>query len=224
MRERGNRIKCAANLRSIGQAIAGYMSDHGQKYPRSVTTPFGCMSYVYGTGNNGILLGDDQSAAYYLLIRKGLSPSVFLCPNTEDVADPLAVPGSTKRLNFTSTDNMSFGFAPPYGLYHVNQAGYRLGPGMSPQLPLGGDRHSGEAYPAELKPSSEESEQRKANSPNHKQEGQNVLFADGHVSWCGTVFAGINQDDIYRNTKGEFDMPPQHKNDAVLTPTRAKTW
>jgi prepilin-type processing-associated H-X9-DG protein len=39
--------------------------------------------------------------------------------------------------------------------------------------------------------------QRLANSQNHGREGQNVLFADGHVEFLRTVFVGINQNNIY---------------------------
>jgi prepilin-type N-terminal cleavage/methylation domain-containing protein len=38
---------------------------------------------------------------------------------------------------------------------------------------------------------------KKANSPNHQQEGQNVLFADAHVSFETQPNVGIEQDNIY---------------------------
>ncbi len=39
--------------------------------------------------------------------------------------------------------------------------------------------------------------QRMANSRNHLKKGQNVLYADGHVTFVTTAFAGYNNDNIY---------------------------
>ena len=41
------------------------------------------------------------------------------------------------------------------------------------------------------------SEQAYMNSNNHKRQGQNVLFSDGHVDFATTVFVGINKNHIY---------------------------
>jgi len=46
-------------------------------------------------------------------------------------------------------------------------------------------------------PTDTQSLQRKANSRNHRKEGQNVLYTDGHVAWAKTAFAGYNNDNIY---------------------------
>jgi hypothetical protein len=38
-----------------------------------------------------------------------------------------------------------------------------------------------------------------ANSPNHGGRGQNILFIGGHVRFCTSRFAGLNNDDIFLN-------------------------
>ncbi len=40
------------------------------------------------------------------------------------------------------------------------------------------------------------------NSINHGGQGQNVLFADGHVAFCANPFVGFNKDHIYQNNAG----------------------
>ena len=35
------------------------------------------------------------------------------------------------------------------------------------------------------------------NAVNHEQDGQNVLFNDGHVDWSSTPFAGANKDNVF---------------------------
>lgn len=40
-----------------------------------------------------------------------------------------------------------------------------------------------------------------ANSPNHKFQGQNVLFADGHVSWSDHPYVGVRWDNIWTQHK-----------------------
>jgi prepilin-type processing-associated H-X9-DG protein len=40
---------------------------------------------------------------------------------------------------------------------------------------------------------------RNANSRNHKQEGQNVCYLDGHAKWANTPKAGVDEDSIWSN-------------------------
>jgi prepilin-type processing-associated H-X9-DG protein len=49
----------------------------------------------------------------------------------------------------------------------------------------------------------------KGNSNNHDKAGQNVLYADGHVSFQPTPFCGLGNDNIYTALVPE-DKPPAH--------------
>jgi prepilin-type processing-associated H-X9-DG protein len=69
------------------------------------------------------------------------------------------------------------------------------------------------------------------NSTNHDQDGQNVLFADGHVDFDNNPFVGIQKDCIYTqsditgtSTSGTGSTTsvvasPSSANDSVLLPT-----
>src|SRR2546423_15209979 len=62
-------------------------------------------------------------------------------------------------------------------------------------------------------------QQRRANSENHEKEGQNVLYADGHVTYQLTVFCGIDGDNIYANKIGKVNASPVDRTDNVLLPS-----
>jgi prepilin-type processing-associated H-X9-DG protein len=57
-----------------------------------------------------------------------------------------------------------------------------------------------------------------ANTLNHEQDGQNVLFGDGHVEYCNTPFVGIEKDNIYTSKTGGIAESPADKDDSVLLP------
>jgi prepilin-type processing-associated H-X9-DG protein len=57
-REEASRVKCASNLRQIGQALQLYASDHGGHYPDDLLT---------------------------LLINEDLTPGNFICPSSNDM-------------------------------------------------------------------------------------------------------------------------------------------
>ena len=69
----------------------------------------------------------------------------------------------------------------------------------------------------------------KANSFNHQQEGQNVLFGDGHVEWLSDPFCGTQHDNIYtaggpeikadERTKAVITASPVSGTDSILLPT-----
>jgi hypothetical protein len=74
-----------------------------------------------------------------------------------------------------------------------------LNPGSSAVL------QTGQLDPTKVTPSSTNIQLMGANSPNHRQQGQNVLYGDFHVEWMPSCFAGCThtagtatwQDNIY---------------------------
>ena len=65
-----------------------------------------------------------------------------------------------------------------------------------------------------------------ANSPNHKSEGQNVMYIDAHVKWCNNPRVGVKDDNIW--TRNNLTSPdgilrsyydwPLDSNDSMLVP------
>ena len=63
-----------------------------------------------------------------------------------------------------------------------------------------------------------------ANSKNHEQDGQNVLYGDGHVVFATTALCGVNNENIFTvqgvtaTSNAQLFASPAGKDDAVLLP------
>jgi prepilin-type N-terminal cleavage/methylation domain-containing protein/prepilin-type processing-associated H-X9-DG protein len=108
-RETANRVKCASNLKQVGQAILLYSNENRNAYPRSKYlagatvlptwgTPYGTASTAgaagiattsadpFSTNTGGAPWGNmnnDVTSAMFLLLRtQDLVPEVFICPSS----------------------------------------------------------------------------------------------------------------------------------------------
>lgn len=164
---------------------------------------------------------NDVTASLFLLVREyNISPKVFVCPSRTDYYPDsfptLGVAGAshdpTQRSNFSSPYNLSYSVANMYLPTLAEKLGWAWNiVKLKPSYALMADMNPGERYVNSCTvirsgwyggigpstPTDPQWLQRRANSHNHQQDGQNVLYADGHVAWCQTAFAGYNNDNIY---------------------------
>jgi len=165
---------------------------------------------------------NDITACLFLLVRRyNISSKVFVCPSRSDTYYPddftktFGVAGaSTKaseRSNFSSPFNLSYSLTDPFVTSTALKMGWKWSSNANPGFALMADLNPGENYPGscvvtvsglygQVGPASATDPanlQRKANSRNHRSAGQNVMYADGHVTWQASAFCGYQNDNIY---------------------------
>jgi prepilin-type N-terminal cleavage/methylation domain-containing protein/prepilin-type processing-associated H-X9-DG protein len=222
-RETANRVKCASNMRQIGQAIMLYSNENKGNYPRAVYDPAtGTNSNWDNTNGNPnaspfgptpTVVKNDIGRAMFLLIRtQDITPEVFICPSSNDekdtyIATPPGTPGVSAqyKVSFTKTENLSYSMANPYPSTNAVNNGYKLNSTVGAEFAIAADRNpagtSGNAYTeVGAQPNSPTSVMQKANSANHQGQGENVLYGDGHAEFVQNPFCGTKQDNIYTAT------------------------
>lgn len=229
VRHNSYKVTCAANLHQLGDALRMYTNDNHGLYPRTkylagapVTQGTGSVaSDPFGVGGP---VANDVSAPLFLLLRAQRFPaSTLICPYddvnvfTPDPADPAS------HANFTDwKKNLGYSYANPYPSAAAAEKDYRLTDRLPVEFAIMADLNPGPApYGGNLLSVTARSPspmQEKINSANHENEGQNVLYSDGHVVWAPTVFAGPNEDNIFTTRDGQMDASPLDSLDGVLLP------
>ncbi|HEV2295780.1 MAG TPA: hypothetical protein VGR35_18170 [Tepidisphaeraceae bacterium] len=229
--EASRRAKCASNLRWIGQAMLLYSYENRGQFPRTLAEPDAETPIpVWGTPyENGPALGalapadvdvfhpekskaavkpNDVTAALFLLLRtQDITSDRFVCPSTGATAWDFGG-GGHSEINWSNwrgtrglAAHLSYSYQNPYPSRVAIAKQFRMNNAVSPDWPLAADLNPG--VDALLKVGVEEEAWRKGNSPNHGGEGQNVLYADTHVTFHPTALAGLRhavggpRDNIY---------------------------
>jgi len=228
--EKDARIKCASHLKQIGMAMLLYSNENRGAYPRTrwngddpkpvfFTNPDLKNPFDKKQGP----VNDVTAAAFLLLRNQDIASDVFICPDTKAVrskVEPLT------HSNFASPENLSYSFSNPYPSKEVAKKGFVLNNAMSPEFALAADLNPGMDDLLKVTAHSKPEELHKVCSLNHRQEGQNTLYADGHVEYWTSPFCGIEKDNIYTfgesgdNSGGKGIVgAAAHPTDSVLLPT-----
>jgi prepilin-type processing-associated H-X9-DG protein len=227
-RETANKVKCASNLRQIGQAILLYSNDNQGAYPRTImdtttgplptwgtgaTTPGTPDPFTGATGTEKV---NDVTSALFLLIRtEDITPAVFVCPS--GAADAWDYGGGANTgqnwvnwsLNTPVRTNLSYSYEDPYPSSTAISNGWKLNNSLPPDYAVASDINPGTSVPTistspwlTVNTSSPASIMRLGNSANHGQDGQNVLYGDGHVEFQNNPFCGSQRDNIFTSRSG----------------------
>jgi len=170
-KERANRVKCASNLRQIGQALQLYSNDN-KMYPRTYYSPTNVTlrtadytggakvnpaTNPFGVNNTNPVGTNNVLAAMFLLVRTtDLNQEVFVCPSSNQEKDAFtsntgATLTSKDVSNFTANTNISYSFANMYPTSNNNaaggispiQAGYKWSPNVTADFATAADRNDG---------------------------------------------------------------------------------
>lgn len=214
-REHANRVKCASNLRQIGLAMVMYANnDHNGQFPRTYFNTSSSAVDVSNKGGPGN--GPDPNsfdsnipqncvtASLFLLLKTtDLTPEVFVCPSSQGhrgftsnkVTDfsnwednpSSATYGNTLTYSvnvmFPSTNAVSSGWK----WNNTLSSDYALLADINPGTTGGNNPANNVKLPTHT---SSARDMAAANSNNHKNEGQNVMYGDCHVEWQTSPFAG----------------------------------
>jgi prepilin-type N-terminal cleavage/methylation domain-containing protein/prepilin-type processing-associated H-X9-DG protein len=170
-RETANRVKCASNLRQIGQAILLYTNDSKGPYPRTlysgglqdkmvanITQVIGYSAALPANGVTDPFSGNATMAAntafvnnvpeaLYLLLRtEDITAAVFVCPSSNAVTDTFGGGTNTalNQVNFTNvSNNLSYSYANPYPDQYAQGSGYRMVQGLEPTFAVAADINPG---------------------------------------------------------------------------------
>lgn len=272
-RETANRVKCASNLRQIGQAILLYSNENKGAYPRgryynSATggsVGQGLKTSTWGTNPTstdpffgGVVTTDasvptvpngpvnDVSAALFLLLRQEeMTPEVFVCPSSSyekwDYGGGVAT--ALNWSNWTTpTRNLSYSYQNPYPDTYAVSSGFKLNNSIGAEFAVASDINPGANGVTNggsgsndnvlaVDSTSSAKDMKQGNSNNHDEDGQNVLYGDGHVEFQSNPFVGVQRDNIFCRRldstqanyfKGDATTPfssSYDQNDSVLLPT-----
>jgi len=217
-RETANRVKCASNLRQIGQAIMLYANDNKGNYPRTTmgTTQGFTFNPTWGTGSTStdpflgtsIPSANDVTAALYLLLRtQDITPEVFTCPSSNAEKWDFGGGANTAQnwSNWNGTTgiarNLSYSYQNPYPSTNAISAGFKLNNSITSEFAVASDINPGAPGDGDVGGSNDNvkavtststsRDMKQGNSNNHDEDGQNVLYGDGHVSFEQNPFVGV---------------------------------
>jgi prepilin-type N-terminal cleavage/methylation domain-containing protein/prepilin-type processing-associated H-X9-DG protein len=168
-RETANRVKCASNLRQIGQAILLYSNDSKGPYPRGIYSGAAVLTYAGpgvinppGIQVNGQAAGaaatdpfsgggttfvNNVPVALYLLLRtEDITSAVFVCPSSNATADVYGGGTNTalNQIDFTNVqNNLSYSYAVPYPDTNALGSGYKMVQGLEPTFAVCSDINPG---------------------------------------------------------------------------------
>jgi prepilin-type N-terminal cleavage/methylation domain-containing protein len=178
---------------------------------RSTASPFFATPSV---DNGGVDVNDVTAALFLILRTQEITTDVFICPSSNATERYQFAPGANVQYYtnwvYGTTDqnsigkSLSYSYQNPYAPAGSIQRGFGLTESITSDFAIMSDINPGplndpqyNSNPISVTFDQAGSVQRGANSNNHGKDGQNVLYADAHVEWSASVWAGSQQDNIF---------------------------
>jgi len=201
--------ECRKNLSGIGKAMVIYANDYDGEFPRSGAKDSIWAGHIlnwraenrfnaYGLNSDGSGGRGNISSCFYLLVKYvEVTPKSFLCRG--DVGVTEFNPADDAVGNIDLADLWDFGMEPDTHCsysYHMPFGLYALTTSSEPGMAVAADRNpwqdspsaTAKQYPGTFNPDGGKEAVRYGNTIAHQEDGQNVLFVDGHVSFMTHPF------------------------------------
>ena len=174
--------------------------------------PFGTVAN-FGAGANNV------TSSMFLLISTGYArPDDFICPATSDNS-PTSSRNRTSANWSDTLHNLSYSYNCPFPTQAAMQDGWIWDYSLGADDPMVADKNPGRGNVmangsnagtdvTAVRNSDGKQKMARGNSNNHNNDGQNVLFCDGHVDWWTTPFAGrVRPNCLFRDNIYTCDRP-----------------
>ena len=220
------RMVCGTNVSGIGKAMLIYSNDYEDELPRAggprtVWGQPGCVQWAAATRGQAFFSSNADglatiSSCFYLLVKYAeVTPKSFICKGDSGATEfkPADVAPGREAIEL-----WDFGPEPltkcSYSYHHpffTSSQAYALTTSSEPGMAVAGDRSpwikdaSGtEKDFALFTDSTTRDGLKKGNALQHQDEGQNMLFLDGHVTFEKSSLSGINDDNLYTWMNGSW--------------------
>ena len=203
-----HKVYCSTNLKGLGTAMTVYGNDYDDEYPKLGKGPWSDkLSFDFDDFPISQEGERTITSSWYLLIREAdVSPKTFVCPeSTQEEFDGFN-PENKDILELwdfghNPYKHISYSYHNPYGKYPAGgwlSASFAVAGDISPWFKNGSIIVAGsEMQPPQIITQADKSTWKSGLGQNHKDEGQNVLWADGHASFEKYPNVGIKNYNIY---------------------------
>ena len=214
------RMVCETNMASINRGMLIYSHDYDDEFPRA-----GGINSVWATvianwkadnrfdafGLNADGSGGTAtiSSSLYLLVKyTDRSPRSFICKGDSGTTKFSTGDYNVDNMWYmdlwdfgpNSSEHCSYSYHMPYGQYPLttsNDSGMAVVADRNPWMRSPGAEGKDPSLLASYFPTSGKEKVDIGNAITHQEEGQNVLFVDGHVRFEKKPFCGAFNDNIY---------------------------
>jgi len=259
VRQLAFRMTCGTNLSGIGKAMLIYANDYEDELPRAGgrnTTWGATANWMAASRNTAFGLAADGtggsatiSSCFYLLVKYAeVTPKSFICKGDAGTSEFKLSDQANVPTNFELIDAWDFGPTTESQkhcsyTYHIPFGLYALTTSNEPGFAVAADRNPWIVSPAaaaqdftQFKPDvtyggtmGTSDQAKKGNAIAHQNDGQNVLFLDGHVEFAKRSYCSIEDDNIYTlsrdTTNGDIlglvptystSLAPANRKDSLL--------